>query len=427
MTFRLILLYLLFFLISFSCKHVPAGGELRQEEYVLVPVLAFDDVSAKAKAEWLDSIFTKLSNGYWFNGAVAYLEHGCLIYQGVFGLADFRTKDSLCALSAFQLASVSKMFTAIAALMLAEDELLDLDADIRQYLPGFPYEGISSRMLLTHRSGLSRYMTLAHEKWNNKGIPLTNKDVIALFAEYKPDPYFKPDQGFHYCNTNYAVMAGIVESLSGMRFADFVGQRIFEPAGMEHAYVYHMDDDTVVSFYVNAGVTGHTYRGWKAQRVRNEYLNGVTGDKGMYASIEDLVKFEQALHSNLLLSEASMREMFSKGSPRYWRREDNYGFGWRIRESEDSTAFHFGWWKGFRNYYIRDLKNGKTLIVLTNKDKGPGSSIYWDIIHDTSHVVKFFESSRYAMAGEEKNWHAPIPLMEGSSADQLKTHPVHVQ
>ncbi len=397
---RFLLLIILFFLIVLSCNNSPAVDDSRIKDLSFQPKTMCDTTSARLKSEWIDSIFTKLSKGYWFNGAVAYLEQGCLIYQKSFGLSNFRTKDTLSNSSAFQLASVSKMFAAMSAMILKEDGLLDLDADIKTYLPSFPYDSVSTRMLLTHRSGLSRYMSLAHEQWNNKGIPMTNNDMLDLFEEYVPDPYFKPGNGFHYCNTNYALTACVIEAVSGMQYADFVKQRIFDPLGMENSFVYHMNDDTAVSFYVKTEVMGHRYRSWRPVRMRNEYLNGVTGDKGVYTSIADLAKFDQAIDANTLVSDSTMCEAFTRGSPKYWRRKDNYGFGWRIKESEDSTAFHFGWWKGYRAYYIRDMKNSKTLIVLTNKDKGPGSSIYWNIIHNTSHEVRFYELPKTGMISD---------------------------
>jgi len=390
MWLRLLLLLLLFFPVVFSCNNAPGDDTPEVEEVVISPEILCDTTSARLKAEWIDSIFTKMSKGYWFNGAVAYLEQGCLIYQKSFGLTNFRTKDTLSIQSPFQLASVSKMFGAMSAMILKEDGLLDLDADIKEYIPTFPYDSVTTRMLLTHRSGLSRYMTLAHEQWSNKTLPMSNNDMLELYAEYIPKPYFQPDNGFHYCNTNYALVASVIEAVSGISYAQFVSERIFEPLGMDHSFIYHMDNDSVVSFYVDTEVMGHTYKSWRPSRVRNEYLNGVTGDKGVYTSIEDLAKFDQAITGNKLVSKEGMQEVFTKGSPKYWRRKDNYGFGWRIKESEDSTAFHFGWWKGYRAYYIRDMEAAKTLIVLTNKDKGPGSSIYWNIVHDTTHPIQFF-------------------------------------
>jgi CubicO group peptidase (beta-lactamase class C family) len=390
---RFTFLFVLLFLLVFSCNNTQVSDDIDIAESSLEPRITYDSATAKVKSEWIDSIFTKLSKGYWFNGSVAYLEQGCLIYQKSFGLSNFRTKDTLNIHSAFQLASVSKMFAAMSAMILKEDGKLDYDEDIRTYLPEFPYDGVTTRMLLTHRAGLSRYMTLAHEQWTNKTVPMTNEDMVSLFAEFVPDPYFQPDNGFHYCNTNYALIACVVENISEMQFSDFVKQRIFDPLGMDDSFIYHMNDDTLVSFYVETEVMGHNYRGWRPIRARNEYLNGVTGDKGVYTSIEDLAKFDQAITANLLVADSTMKEAFTPGSPKYWKRKDNYGFGWRIKESEDSTAFHFGWWKGYRAYYIRDMEAAKTLIVLTNKDKGPGSSIYWNIVHDTTHQVKFFEQN----------------------------------
>ncbi len=391
MASRFTLLIVLFFLAVFSCNNSqvhedPALYETGDDEGIRC-----DSTTAGIKSAWIDSIFTKLSKGYWFNGSVAYLEKGCLIYKKSFGLANFRSKDSLDDHSAFQLASVSKMFAAMAAMMLHEKGKLDYDADIREYLPDFPYEGITTRLLLTHRSGLPRYMSLAHDKWTNKEVPLTNDDMLDLFEEYKPNPYFTPDNGFHYCNTNYALIACIVESISGKPFAEYVQKKIFDPLGMDDSFVFHMNGDTAVSDYIDTKVMGYNYRGYRPVSVRNEYLNGVTGDKGVYTSISDMIKFDRAISGNTLVADSTMKQAFTPGSPKYWKRKDNYGFGWRIKEDEDSTAYHFGWWKGFRAYYIRDNKNSKTLIVLTNKEKGPSSSIYWDIVHDTTHPVKFIE------------------------------------
>jgi CubicO group peptidase (beta-lactamase class C family) len=392
MWLRLILLLILFFPVVFACNNATVEDNPGDRELAVAHVLLADNLSVEHKIEWIDSIFTKMSEGYWFNGAVAYIEQGLVIYQNAFGLSNFRTKDTLSIHSPFQLASVSKMFAAMAAMILHEEGKLDYDLDVKEYIPSFPYESVTTRLLLTHRSGLSRYMSLAHEEWTNKTIPMTNDDMLRLFEEHVPDPYFQPDNGFHYCNTNYAMVASVIEAISGQSYADFIQERIFDPLEMDDSFIYHMDNDTAVSFYVDTEVMGHAYRGWRPVRVRNEYLNGVTGDKGVYTSIADLAKFDQAITTNLLVSQETMREAFSRGSPKYWRRKDNYGFGWRIKESEDSTAFHFGWWKGYRAYYIRDNKNSKTLIVLTNKDKGPGSSIYWNIVRDTTHPIRFYDT-----------------------------------
>lgn len=392
-----VFILLLFFLITCDRPVQLASSVPESYSTRMVP----DSLSLVQKAEWIDGIFERLASNHWFNGAVIYGEQGHVVYEKAFGLSNFYTKDTLTLNSAFQLASVSKMITAMAVMILQERDVLSYEDTIQQYIPDFPYDGISIRMLLTHRSGLSRYMSLAHDKWENKRIPMSNDDMLELYKKYEPKPYFSPDNGFHYCNTNYALLASIVERASNMPFDRFVKEKIFLPLGMNDSFIYNMRDDSAVPGYIPAEVSGHRYRRWRPIRMRNDYLNGVLGDKGVYASVEDLFKFDQALNDYTLVSEETLEEAFSPGSPNYWRRRNNYGFGWRIKTSEDSTVFHFGWWKGFRAYYIRDMQQSKTMIVLSNKDKGPGSSHYWNIIRDTSHKV-LFESQKMLLTQNDK-------------------------
>ncbi len=340
-----------------------------------------DSMIIAEKAEELDKKFQRLVRLTGFNGNVLYTEKGKVILKKAYGFQNVRRKrDSLFTSDVFQLASVSKMFTAMAIMILKNDGELNYDDSIKMYIPEFPYDGVTIRMLLTHRSGLPRYMSIAQDHWTNKKIPLDNDEVIDLFVEYKPDRYFKPNTGFHYCNTNYALLVNIIEDVSGKHFEDFMKERIFEPLGMDSTFIYNMRYDTSVTLYVEEGVPGYYHRGWRWREMTNEYLNGVMGDKGVYTSIDDLYKYDQALDHFTLLPDSVLQEAFMPGSPTYWRRKNNYGFGWRIKDGMDSTVYHFGWWKGFRTFYIRDMKYHKTLIVLSNKDKGPGSDNFWNII-----------------------------------------------
>jgi len=333
------------------------------------------------KAKELDAKFSRLVKLTGFNGTVLYAEKGRIVFKKAYGYNNVRRKkDELKTTDVFQLASVSKMFTAMAIMILKNDGDIDYDVDIREYIPEFPYEGVTIRQLMTHRAGLPRYMSLAHDKWTNKKIPMDNDDMMELFAEHVPDMYFKPDNGFHYCNSNYSVLANIVERVSGENFETFMQERIFEPLEMDDSFVYNMRGDTSVPLYIEKGVPGYYHRGWRWREMTNEYLNGVMGDKNIYTSVEDLYKYDHAMDNSTLLPDSVISEAFKPGSPKYWKRKNNYGFGWRIKEDRDSTVFHFGWWKGFRTFYIRDMKYQKTLIVLTNKDKGPGSTHLWNII-----------------------------------------------
>ena len=379
--------FLLFAIISiFSCCS-GSDDDNQQEIQRNIPALNLslfrdaDSAIVVKKATELDKKFTRLQKVTGFNGTVLYAEKGRIIFKKAYGFQNVRyKKEELKTTDAFQLASVSKMFTSTAIMILKKEGKLDYDEDIRTYLPGFPYENVTTRLLMVQRAGLPRYMSLAHDKWKNKKIPLNNEQVLDLFVEYQPDVYFKPNAGFHYCNTNYAILANIVEAISGKHFDEFVKEYIFDPLKMDDSFVYNMRGDTLVSLYVEEGVPGYYRRGWRWREMTDEYLNGVMGDKNIYTSVEDLYKFDRAMDNFTLLPDSILSEAFLPGSPKYWKRKNNYGFGWRIKKGMDSTVYHFGWWKGFRTFYIRDMKHQKTLIVLTNKDKGPGSNNFWNII-----------------------------------------------
>ena len=378
------ILFVLFAVFTlFGCSD--ATDKSRSPAYVPVIDTRFyidlDSIEISKKAAELDQLFTRLQKRTGFNGTVLYAEKGRIVLQKAYGFRDVRRRrDSLQVDDAFQLASVSKMFAAMAIMILKNDGRLDYDEDIRAYLPDFPYEGVTCRLLMNHRSGLPRYMSLAFDKWPDKKVPLDNDDMLELFVKYHPDRYFAPNTGFHYCNTNYALLANIVESVSGHHFEEFVNDRIFKPLDMDHSFVYNMRGDTAVSLYIEKGVPGYYHRGWRWRKMENDYLNGVMGDKNVYTSVTDLFKYDRALDEFTLLPDSVLRDAFKPGSKKYWKRKNNYGFGWRLKDGMDSTAFHFGWWKGFRTFYIRDMKHHKTLIVLSNKDKGPGSANFWDII-----------------------------------------------
>ncbi len=383
--FILILLFLpvIFWLASCSgCSDTKDAEQPEDFPKVKVEVIKDADSAVIAeKAREIDKKFQRLVRLTGFNGTVLYTEKGRIILKKAYGYRNVRRKkDSLKTSDVFQLASVSKMFTAMAIMILKNDGRLDYEDSIQMYLPEFPYHGVTIRMLMTHRSGLPRYMSIAQNHWENKKIPLTNDDMVDLFVTWHPDRYFKPDNGFHYCNSNYALLANIVEKASGMHFEDFMKERIFSPLGMDSSFIYNMRGDTAVPLYVEKGVPGYYHRGWRWREMTNDYLNGVMGDKNVYTSVDDFYKYDQALDNFTLLPDSVLREAFKPGSPKYWRRRNNYGFGWRIKDGMDSTVYHFGWWKGFRSFYIRDMKHHKTLIVLTNKDKGPGSANFWDII-----------------------------------------------
>ena len=387
---RFIFLLLTIFLISCSSKN--EQNTYTTEEVESWPKIDIDSIFndldkplIEKKAAQLDKTFQNLKKKTTFNGTVLFAEKGRIILEKSYGVSNLRTrKGDLNVDDVFQLSSVSKMFTAEAIMILKSRQLIDYDADIRTYIPEFPYEGITTRMLMTHRSGLSRYETLADNHWPNKKIPFTNDDMIKYYIEYHPNPYFKPDNGFHYCNVNYALLASIVERVSGKSFVDFMRDDVFDAIGMHNSYIYDMPTDTMVSLYLPNCIQGYYVGRRRPRQAQNEYLNGVKGDKIMFSNVEDMYRFKVALDYGLLVPDSIQEEAFKPGSPKYSKRKDNYGFGWRISRKYPDCYYHYGWWKGYRSFFMFDKKNDRTLIVLTNTDKGPNSDVFWKLLKDNT-------------------------------------------
>ena len=362
----------------------------RHESVVINTDSLFIDLGkqkVEQKAMMTDKLFTGFArNG--MNGVVLYAEQGEVIYEKAFGWRDLskRQKDSLRIDDAFQLSSDSKMFTAEAIMLLKADGKLDYDDDIRKYIPEFPYEGVTIRHLLNHRSGLPRYDAMADSFWPDRKKPFSNDAMISMFAEKKPKPYGTPDGSFFYNNTNYALLASVVERASGQRFEDFLRERIFEPVGMTHSYIFSMRDDTGVSMYMPTEVQGHDLYKSGPAKTQNDYLNGVMGDKIMYSTVEDIWLFNKALDNHFLLPDSLQAEAFEPGSPE-WKNDENYGFGWRMNRNYPGIYFHYGWWKGYRSVIVRDTTHRRFLVVLNNTTWLIPPDAIWDFISDTSIVL----------------------------------------
>ncbi len=353
-------------LVLVSCsgsKHenlFPEEEESRQQ--VLVPA-SFTEASARRLGSQVDSIFRYLHRKKGFNGTVLVTKYDQVLYKGAFGYADFSRKDTLTTQTAFQLASVSKQFTAMAIMMLQEQGRLQYDDSVQQYIPGFPYKGITIRHLLTHRSGLPDYTYLSDKHWPNRKIALTNDDALYLLKAHQPTIYFKPDKRFYYSNTGYLVLASIVEKASSISYATFVRKNIFEPLQMKNTFTY-----SSLAAQTEKVATGHL----SGKRKRTpDYLDNVLGDKGIYSTVEDLYKWDQALYTQQLVKQETLAEAFT-GNGQVSKKTEDYGFGWRIRQvdSGDTVVYHGGLWHGYNTYFLRNPKDRSTVIVLSNMTNG---------------------------------------------------------
>ena len=293
-----------------------------------------------------------------FNGGILVAKKGTILFEAYHGYFDLKKKDSINKHSAFHLASVSKTFTAMATLKLQELGKLSINDSVQKYLPTFPYHGVTIKMLLSHRSGLPNYIYFMDKLgWNTKQ-PCSNQDVLNYLVQFQP-PATAPDKHFTYCNTNYALLGLIIEKASKMTYADFLQTYFFTPLHMDDTYVFNRARDSA------RAMPSYDYRG--RQEPLN-YLDDGFGDKNIYSTPEDLLKWDQALYSNELFTPQIMEMAYTPYSNEK-PGVRNYGLGWRMNVYPDGKKiiYHNGWWHGNNTVFIRMIQDSVTIIVLGNK------------------------------------------------------------
>ena len=329
-------------------------------------LLAYDPAKGD---KWIADFVQNLHKKYGFNGNMLVAKDGKILYEKAIGWADYLHRDSLKINSEFELASVTKTFTGTAIMQLVEQGKLSLNDDVKKFYPNFSYDGIKVKLLLSHRSGMMNYVYFIDDIWRKekrdmkKGV--SNQEVMEVIAEKKPNPYTKPDNRFHYNNSNYMVLAAIIEKVTGKPYSDYMMENIFKPAGMKHTHVY----STTVYPKIPVDVVGHD-RSWRYSVAQN-FLDGPVGDKGIYSTLHDLVLYDKALKNGRLLKKASLDSAYT-GHNKAINGHFNYGYGWRIFDGDNGrkVVYHTGWWHGFRHIYVRDVQKNIVIIFLGNLTNG---------------------------------------------------------
>jgi len=334
----------------------------------------------------LDSLISICNKRYGFNGNVLVGQENKIIYHKSFGFANLRKTGKLSTESVFQLASVSKQFTAMAVMMLQERGELDWDDSIKMYIPDFPYEDVTVRHLLNHTSGLPNYMWLIEHHWENDSVIPDNGDMVKMLNDHKLASYFSSGRRYEYSNTGYAVLAYLVEVITGETFGDFLHANIFEPLQMYHSFVYNCASDTISPQKLDG-----YYRRWGRYRLNTGSIHdGIVGDKGIFSTTGDLYKWDQALYSYQLVSYATLELAFQSGILKN-KKEIPYGYGFRLRNNADSRIiYHHGKWCGFRTAFERYIDKKTTIIILdhTNfRNVGQMAKNIYSIFSSTSEIV----------------------------------------
>ncbi|WP_419700540.1 serine hydrolase domain-containing protein [Mucilaginibacter sp. NFX135] len=329
-------------------------------------LLAYNPKNADKK---IDEVMKELHRTRGFNGNVLVAKKGKIVYENAIGWADYLHRDSLKIGSQFELASVTKTMTSTAILMLLERGKLTLDDDVKKFFPDFPYNGVTIRLLLTHRSGMMNYVYFIDDIYRSQHLNqkkgLTNAEAMKMIADYKPRPFNVPNKRFLYNNSNFMVLGAIIEKVSGMSYAQFMQENVFKPASMAHTHVY----SKAVYDKIPVDVVGHDRGQWRYSVAQN-FLDGPVGDKGIYSTVGDLFLFDRALRAGRLLKQATLDSAYVPRNPMV-HGHFSYGYGWRTFTAPgQEVIYHTGWWHGFRHIYLRDMKNDITIVLLTNLANG---------------------------------------------------------
>lgn len=310
----------------------------------------------------LDSLFTRRHMLGGFNGNVLILKGNNVLYKGCFGYCNYADKDTLNAQTAFQIASSSKPFTASAILRLVEEGKLALTDTLGKFFPGFPYRGITVAMLLSHRSGLPNYLYFGDRLWKDRTTYMVNDALLDILMHNKNiEGTTRPGTHFQYNNTNFALLASIVERVSGKKFPEYMKETFFDPLGMKNTWIRDVQNEKDERKHA-ISYNSH----WKI--TAEDPYDGVYGDKNVFSTMEDMMIWDRAFYDATNISQAMQQEAYT---PRSFEQKGarNYGYGWRLARQPNgqNLVFHNGWWHGNNTVFCRYIPDSLAIIILSNR------------------------------------------------------------
>lgn len=342
----------------YSCQSSQNPKKQKEEVQIPAPKPTITDAEKQQYAALATHYLDSSINERTFNGSILIAKNGVVVYEQYRGYKNIRTKDTLTSETPLQIASTSKTMTAAAVLQLVQQGKLDLNAPVVQFFPGFPYEDVTVKMLLSHRSGLPEYLYFFEKNGWNRNTFATNNDVINGMITWKPGRASRANSRFDYCNTNFAILASIVEKVSGTSFPQYMQQHLFEPLRMNNTFVFTMADTARAAPSYN----------WDGGEWQLDFSDGVYGDKNVYSTPQDLLKWDQAMYTDQVVSKQLLDSAFTPYSHEK-PGIHNYGLGWRLLmyPQGKKVIYHNGRWHGFNSAFTRLPDEKITIIMLVNK------------------------------------------------------------
>lgn len=326
----------------------------------------------------LDSLFTTLAAQNQFNGSVLIVEQGKVLYKSGKGYSDEGTKARNNPQTIFELASCSKQFVGVGIALLHREGKINYSDDITCYLPELVnFKGVRIYDLLHHTSGIPEFLGRFQEDWKSDKIA-TNADLILYYAQRKDTLEFVPNTRYRYCNTNYALLATIIEKLSGKDLDSYLSAKIFKPLKMDRTFIYNrrlaprkLSNYATGYVWVPASFEKATTDDKRVGETMNYYMDGIIGNAKVNTTVEDVFKWITALQRNQLLSRQELDTVMAISET-----NDNkkvyYGFGFEVRQKDSKLSGygHTGSWDGYSTLIYYNVAQDRTIIVLNNFDKG---------------------------------------------------------
>lgn len=325
----------------------------------------------------LDSIFTMLCEQNQFNGSVLIAEKGKTVFTKGYGYRDERSKKPNTPGTVFELASCSKQFTAMAIVLLHQQGKLAYTDQLSQYIPELSFwNGVSIYNLLRHTSGIGSYTEDLYQGWDSNTIA-TNKDLIRFYAQRKDTLLFVPGSRHWYSNTNYALLASIIERVSGEDYATFLHKHIFAPLGMNHTFVYsrrlqprHISNFAIGYVLATNSMNRVTPDDPEAGNKSVYFMDGIVGSAKVNSTVEDLLKWVNALKNNSLVTRQDFEQM-TEVTQTSGGKNIPYGFGLDLAKGDNKFSFgHTGGWDGYLTLIHQNMIKDRTIIILQNFHQG---------------------------------------------------------
>ena len=334
--------------------------------------------------EEIERRFTEIQRDEDFNGNVLVAENGKIVFEKSLGFSNYENDVGLTKDSLFDIASITKTFTATAIMKLVEKRKLHLNESISKHLPELPYENVTIRHMLSHTSGIMEEQKSLIRK-EIEGKRFDNAQLLKAFVKINPKLEFEPGTKWGYSNTNYAFLALVIERVSGQSYAEFIRKHIFRKAKMSNSFVLRRGvpanrKGRIVDSYFRDGIIAPKFINTKNMGFVQRYFatfENTYGEGKIYSTTRDLYRYHRALQKGKILKKRTQRRMYapvklSNGMAykvtRFGHYPSVHGLGWEVArdQSEGKIVYHTGAEPGTKSYFVRNVEKDRVVIVLTN-------------------------------------------------------------